>query len=236
MNNLEFSELRTVDIALSAVIKGAFDNLAHTNSDSFNRLLDKEPQRWMFRIDKSTASEVLKEIRAARKGEGKRHDLPDLPIVNYFRPPTISNGDRVAKFPYRVGYGERLAASVKAKLLPLALDYTIMFIAWDKQTVELMQLAWYAYVTTRQHTRFVAPIKFCGDDDLFHLPCSILDPKSIMFDDISEKSPDRRLYAISTQITVETTMLVGSGIEIPDPITIIGECTSYIKRFSKKAL
>lgn len=226
----QVTELKIIDIALSSVIKNMFESLAVAGTEAFQRFLKREVKSWLYRIEEDSPSKVLRAIR------GETKSIPDLPIVSYYRSIGLSNGDRIARFPFRTGYNKELTRAINAKLLPVSLEYSVMFISWDKSTLDEMQAAWYAFMSCPESRRFIAPVKFVGDDSLFHIPATILDPKSIMFSNRSEESSERRLYAVQHPITVETHMLYGSGIEAPDRITIEGECTSYIRNNRKMVL
>jgi len=97
-----------------------------------------------------------------KKGEGAGCGIgwakaSGSPVVAYFRKPGLSNGDEHARALNKIAWSETLLASLQISMLPVSLEYSMTFAAWDKPTLDKMQLAWYAFVAGRRNSRFIVP-------------------------------------------------------------------------------
>lgn len=222
---IEFSELQAVDFAFGAFVLDAFVGLsADVGPKQWREFLARENGRKVWRTDADTPQEFLQEIGKSGKNErlvsGKIINLPQLPVVYYFRKPGINNGDDRSFASCNV-WDDALLKSYRLTRLPVFLEYVLVLAAWDKLSLDKMQLAWYAYIT--KHKRFVVPYGIGGG--VFDVPAWVADSKTIQFSDASIPKTDGRIYAVSTTVEVQTMILYGASLSeetIPHVVTLEG--------------
>lgn len=230
----DITELQAVDFALGAVLSNSFNALAANGPENYKAFLGRPIREKVFRAEHEDAGALVRKIANAEKGEGAAAGSdgqrpPVLPVIAYFRKPGFSNGDEQARVLNKIAWNESLSASLRISMLPVSLEYSMTFAAWDKPTLDKMQLAWYAFVAGRRNSRFIVPSLNGGE--ILEIPASLLDPKTIMFIDSSpEKSEVGRIYSVSTEFTINTQVVTGDAVTVPDEIEIHGITTDYITR------
>jgi len=210
---IELSELQAIDFALGAHIVGAFTgHNKMAGPKQWREFLTRADGKKVWRTEADSPSDFLKQLAASGKNEaivnGKIVNLPPLPCVYYFRKPGMSNGADNRSFAMKNVWDDNLLNAYSLTRLPVILQYTLVFAAWDKPALDKMQLAWYAYLLN--HKRFVTPVGI--DGGVFDVPAWILDPKTMMFADISIPKGDGRLFAVEATVEIETMVLYGNDI------------------------
>ena len=221
----ELSELQAIDFAFGTHIVGAFAGLnAATGPKQWREFLTRADGKKVWRTEADSPADFLKQLAASGKNQatvnGKLVNLPPLPCIYYFRKPGMSNGADNRSFATRTVWNESLEKSYRLTRLPLILQYTIVFAAWDKPSLDKMQLSWYAHVAS-DHKRFVVPMAIAGGEP-FDVQAWILDPKTMVFTDISIPKADGRLFAVESVTEVETMLLYGDAVTVPTTYTIEG--------------
>ncbi len=230
----EFSELQAIDFSLGAYIMGAFEGLnPNTGPKQWREFLTRAVNKKIFREETDTPAEFLKNLSSSGKTEtvvdGVKLRLPQLPVTYYYRKPGMTNGD-ARNFPNKVVTtdGTKL---FDITMSPLVLDYHIVFAAWDKLSIDKMQIAWYQYVIKK--TRFTIQYELAGE--AFDVGAAVQDPYTIMFSDISIPKTEGRLFAVDTLLTIGTSVLFGAEVSPPQIITIEGSWGGFacIKSFGE---
>ncbi len=217
----ELSELQAVDFAIGDFISKAFDGLSLTTGPKeWREFLGRSTAAQIYRHDAASPSEFVKALQASRKAETgtppKRDNSPPLPAVYYYRKPGFSNvNDRSKQIRGRYLWNDALLTAYQIRLLHLDLDYTLVFVAADKPTLDKMAMAWYAYIVA--HDSGVA--KFRVGSDIFDVPVTLQDHCNLTISDASEVTDNGRLLAATTNYTAHTMILFGA--EIPPPPTNI---------------
>lgn len=226
----DITELQAVDFALGAVIAASFDDLAESGPGNFVRFLRRATTEKVFRVDHLDGADLLKKIAIDKKGAtADAQKRPELPLVAYYRKPGLTNGDHRAVAWNKTVFDDEILRSYRLSVLPVSLDYSMTFAAWDKPTLDKMALAWYAYIARRGrvNSRFIVPSKV--GEDVFETPANFLDPRTVMLSDSSPDASERRLYAVSTDISINTHVLVGEAVSHIDEITVHGIVHEYIR-------
>jgi hypothetical protein len=235
-NENEFSELQAVDFGLGAFIAAALNGLNdQAGPKGFREFLGRPTNRQIYRHDAESPAEFLKAYRSAKTAEktvaGAKLNLVELPLIYYFRKPGLTNGiDKEMTRRGRFMFSESedgLANAYKFMVLPLVLDYRLFFLAWDKPTLDKIQLAWYAYMVRNE--TFTCRYRV-GVEDVFDIPAHIGDHKSLLCTDesIPPGQDGGRVYAVSTGVQVATDVIFGAGVDAPDNVEIQGILQSYI--------
>jgi len=233
----EFSELQAVDFALGAFIAGALSGLNdQAGPKAFREFLSRPVSRQVYRHDADSPAEFVKAYRAAQAAQstaaGAKLNPLELPLIYYFRKPGMTSGDgrevtRRGKFMFAELEDGTLGNAYKFVVLPLTLDFKLYFLAWDKPTLDKLQLAWYAYSALNDKFPCLYQI---GETDTFEIPAYLLDHKAPLFADesIPPGQDASRVYAVSTGLQIATDVIFGAGAIAPEEITINGALTNYL--------
>ena len=217
----ELSELQAVDFAVGDFIAKAFDGLSLTTGPKeWREFLGRATSAQVYRHDAASPGEFLKALQASRKTEtgpaNKRLNAPTLPAVYYFRKPGFTNvNDRSKQIRGRYAWSEDLARVYNIRLLQLDLDYTIVFVAWDKPTLDKMIMAWYAYIVVNDH----ATAKFQIGSDVMDVPVIVADHCNLTVSDSSEPAENGRLFAATAPYNMHTLILFGAEVT-PPPVNV----------------
>lgn len=230
----EITELQAVDISLGGVFAAAYDGLGATGPENYKRFCTRPIAEKIFRTQVDSPDELVRKIAASKKGQGRSstpptpgEHLPDLPVIAYFRKPGMTNGDDFTRISEKVMYDEALEKQFRLTFCPVALDYSIIMAAWDKPTLDKLQIGWYAHTVKncRKGARFVVP--YLLDGSPFEIPAWVTTPRSVLFTDSSLPTSEGRLYAVSAGLTVNTFVLVGQAVTIP-PFEVWGIARNYV--------
>ncbi len=221
----ETSELQALDFALGASILSAFQNCAYKGPANWIKFLQAEPKDKIFRIDHEDSLSLIKALENKEKTSSGKASLP---VVAYFRKPGLTNGDLTANVVNKTMFDEQLSSSMRLSFLPVAIDYSMTFAAWDMLTLDKMQIAWYAHMARNYRAnRFIYPVMI--DTEVLEVPVNFVDPKTVIFSDTSPpKQEAGRIYSVSYDFTVNTQLVVGEAVTVPDPITVVGICSRYL--------
>lgn len=223
----EISDLQAIDFALGAFISVAFASLnKKRGTKEFQEYLARPVNRQVYRHDADDPGEFIKKFRSAqaaeKKAAGATQNQIELPVIYYFRKPGITNGaDKEMTRRGRYSFNEKLTAAYNFMAMPIALDYKLFLLAWDKPTLDFLQLAWYVYQIRNE--KFGIQYKI-GADILDDIPVHIYDHKTVMFSDSSvpPEQESSRVYAVSTGLSVTTDILYGAEAVVPDSVRIVG--------------
>jgi len=228
MASNDLSELKALDITLGVVISSTFDELAQNGTKDYKEFLSRPIKEKIFRADHEDAGGLARKIVNAGKGQNYTVEpqplekKPVLPLVGYYRKPGMNNGDVYAKRDKKTVWNNDLSKTYDIARLPVSLNYSMTFAAWDIPTLDKMQLAWYYYVIN--YARFAYPVLIA--DETQEVMAKISDPKSLFFSDTSPlKQSFGRIYSVSIDLTVVTEVLVGEAVDIPNDISF----ETYIK-------
>lgn len=215
------SDLQAVDFAVGGIIVGAYDGLRDDKPEAFRRFLTRPPKEKIFRAENEDPPSLIRRI--AQHNPGKKN-VPDLPVVAYYRSPGIVADQNqkpvVLDVERYIGGTDR---AMRLTSIPVTLSYSLLWCAWDKPTLEKIALAWFAYVAQRgrKHSRFVVPYML-GTEPI-EIPASISIPREIQADNASPEQGEGRLWAARALVEVNTQVLYGREVRPVDEITALGQ-------------
>lgn len=227
----EFSEVQAVDFALGAYIAAAFAGInPDTGPKQWREFLTRANNQRIFRDDADGPAEFLQHLSQSgltetTKATGQKIRLPQLPLIYYYRKPGMTNGEG-RNFPRRTVRIDDIDKIFDLTLSPMELDYYLVFAAWDKLSLDKIQLAWYQYII--QHNHFTVQYELAGEP--LEVGAAISDPKTIVFTDKSIPRTDGRLFAVESTTTVQTSILFGADVTAYVPsttVTIVGQWLGY---------
>ena len=220
----EFSELQAVDFGIGAHVSAAFQGLADVGTKEWKEFLKRPANRQIYRHDSEGPQEFIHALMSARKAEksvpttGERVNAAELPVVYYFRKPGMTNSDNTKPNRGRYSWNDDQTKALEFMAMPLYLDYQLYLLAWDKPTLDKMQLAFYAWATL--HDTFVCQYRIAGE--VLDVKAYVQDHRTITFTDASQAQDGNRLYAVTMPISIYTQVLAGAEVMPPSIMRIEG--------------
>ncbi len=229
---IEFSELQAIDFALGAHIAKAYRYLSRSaGPDAWKKFLHRPVNRQIFRSEIESPKDLLKAIWSSRKAEksiagGVLSNVPELPAVAYYRSPGMSHDDKGGVHHANKAWNNDLTKAFNLSIFPVVLDYKLMFLAWDKASLDKLQLAWYAFSSNVRAGNNVFPIKYRIAGELFdNVRAIIVDPKRMLFTNSSAGQAGGRLWAAETGLQLSTQVIYGDHVSPDRYVNRRGPCT-----------
>lgn len=223
----DITDLQAVDYALSKVISDCFMACASSGSKAFQRFLQRPNKEKIFYVKNDDIQIAMRKVAHLEDDNGKRGG--DLPAILYYREQGITADQnqyiQVAGVPRFIGEETimDIDTAMNITTIPLTLTYSIVFLAWDRATIERMALAWWAYAAPlgRKHSRFTVPYTLDGES--FEVGASLNSPREILTSSEQIGEGDMHLWGSRTMVEVNTQAVYGAKVEIPDHIQIAGD-------------
>lgn len=231
MSGNETSELQAVDFALGSFMSDAFQGLnANDGPNQYREFLSRARNKQIYRYDFDTPQEFVDKLRASKANQktvvgGAAQNIPGLPVIVYCRKPGLTNGEEKTRVKGKSRFNLALDQAYGIKTLPVALTYKMAFVAWDKLTLDKLEIAWYAYVAW--HNLF--SVTYQIGEDLFDTHAIIQDNRSVLFSDASVSAKEGRLFAVDAELELTTQVIFGKAVTVPDPVTLTGVHVGYLK-------
>lgn len=228
-NSFEASDLLSLDVCFGALLARSFDHMKGAGCEGFVKFLQRTPKSRIARCDHEDTAHLLRRMAEAKKGvDSQGNRVPELPIVAYYRKPGLTSGDDKTRFYNKTMWNDEMSKAFGLTMLPIAVDYTVSFVASDKLTLDKMQLGWYGFIARagRVTSRFMVPYRI--DGEVIDVSASILDPKTVMFSDTSPARTERKLFSVDMTMTINTQVLMGEAITPITEIEVWGIANDYI--------
>lgn len=224
-NHESITDLQAVDFGLGKVLGDCFTDLAIEGPDAFKRFVKRKISDKIFYVKNTDVQELLGKY--ARRVDDKKTNPPDLPIVAYYRDFNIagdSNQHTQVIEAQRYTSEERGTDEVmRITTIPIALNYTVLFLTWDRATLDRMCLAWVGYIVPlhRKRSRYLVRYDVAGD--IVEVPCNISTPRDILTSAEDMPESGQRLWGAKVSVEVTTQALYGAKIQIADQFDVIGQ-------------
>ena len=98
-------------------------------------------------------------------------------------------------------------------------------IAWDKLTLDKLQVAFYAYMAGNN----LFPITYQIGTELYETRATIRDNRSILFTDASISAKEGRMFAVEAEREISAQVIFGKEVTVPDELTLTGVHVGYVK-------
>ena len=218
----ESSELQAVDFGLGRSIVSAFDGLAVVGPADYKEFIGRASNQQIFRHDFDAPHDFISAYVGGRKGSKEvdantTTNVLDLPLIAYCRKPGINNNeDRGGIIREKIRWSEDLENAFKLTVMPVTLEYKLMMLAWDKPTLDKLQLAWYAYLSDRKAGHHVFTVSYLIDEKPLEVNAFIRDTKAIETMDISLTKEEGRIFGVEQTLSVSSQVLFGESVEVGD--------------------
>ena len=223
----DIGDLQPYDYAMGGVVAGAFERLSREyGTAAWRRFLKRPVKDKIFLCRNDDVQEVLAKI-AQNRGEPAEEAPPDLPCIVYYRDRGLvadqnqfSRVHGVPRLEPEAEPEEGMYRGVHLTTVPVTLTYSIVFLAWDRATLERMEVAWWTYaVPLGRRTSFKAKIML--DGEVLEVPAHLTSPREINSGD--ERLEDgRRIWGARTMAEFVTQALRGGHFDTPEAVRIEG--------------
>lgn len=218
----DYSAIQAIDFGLGQHLAGIYTDAMSSGPKHWRQLLQRPPQSKVFRGDFEGPAEVVRAIESSKKharpGARIATNAPALPLVAYGRKPQIEVVE-----PEAGGYQFGCLATTESgqdmqvSLAMVQVEYRLMLMAWDKPTLDAMQLAWLFHVANaaKRGHKFDLAYEIDGEP-LDSITAEIIDPKTVAFEDVSLTSQEGRLHAVAIPVRVRAYVIQGARVDVPD--------------------
>ena len=187
-----------------------------------------DPKKQIYFTANNDIQTMLNKITARENDKGGKGI--DLPCCIYYREFGFNKEDKQyiqiwdKTWFKNTEYIEGTDDAARVTVMPLAFQYKVGFMGWDRATVEQMTIAMWGYLAPlfRQHSRFMVPQLIGGER--IDVPANISTPRDIMSNAESlEIGEGTRLWGMSATLEVTTQILYGHTFKMQDYFRVCGE-------------
>ena len=231
MSGTHVTPMEAVDFALSELLAKCFRALSpESGPKAVRRFLARPDEERIYIVKNDDVQTALGRL-AGHEDEpatGGKRRAPDLPAVMFYREQGFAADPnqhiQVADVTRFVEEETLLAqdAAMRLTTIPLTLTYSLLFLAWDRPSIEYLVLAWWAYIAPlgRKHSRFLVP--YTLDGEKFEVGASLSAPREVLTSYEEVGQDGMRLWGSRTMCEVNTQAVVGGKVEVPDYFRLIG--------------
>lgn len=223
----DITDLEAVDYALGGCIAGAFTNLADNGPEAWRRFVKRPTKQKIYYTKNDDVQSLLHAIARHDDEKAKGKATVDLPIVVYYRDTgfTADMNQHVQVWDVKRFINEEVVggmdAAMKVTTIPITLTYSLLFLAWDKPTIERMAVAWWAWMAPlyRKNTRFMVKYNLAGD--MVEVGASVSGPREIATssEPVGEDG-GMRLWGSRTMCEVLTQAIYGCQVQETDVMRV----------------
>lgn len=220
----DYSVLQAVDFGLGQLLAKIYSEGADSGPKNWRQLLKRPPQHKIFRGDFDEPYAAVRSIESAaiakQASQWVSANRPSLPIVLYGRKPNVRTVEAEAGGHRSDVYATTNSGQqVKLSFAMMEVEYRLMLMAWDKPTLDAMQLAWIFHVSNaaKRGHKFDLAYEIDGEP-LEGIIAEVIDPKTAEFEDTSLPVEQGRLHAVSLPIRVKAYAIQGAKVAVPDRI------------------
>lgn len=218
----DFSVIQAVDFGLGQHLARIYSTGHDDGPRNWRQLLQRPPQTKIFRGDYDDPEAIIGSIESGKKqrqsSEWLQANAPSLPLIAYGRKPNIeviepeAAGHQFARYA-TTDSGQQ----VKLSLAMVLVEYRLTLMAWDKPTLDAMQLAWLFHVGNAAERGHKFDLAYDIDSEpLDGITAEIIDPKTVTFEDASLAANEGRLHAVSLPVRVRAYAIQGARVSVPE--------------------
>lgn len=220
------TDLQSVDFCLGAAIGDCYRQINPDAGPAAYRRFVKRPVA--EKIYYARNDDVQAALRKLFRHTDEAGAI-DLPAIIYYRQQGLSadmnNKIQIvdaARF-VREEQAGGLDDAMRITMIPVTLTYSLLFLAWDRASLDAMIIAWWAHIAPlkRRHSRFLAP--YVIDGERFEVGATINSPREVLTSsEEASDQPDKRLWGARTMCEVSTQAVYGAKVRIPDTFHLVG--------------
>lgn len=220
----DYSVIQAVDFGLGQHLARVYSHGQDAGPKNWRQLLKRPPQTKIFRGDYDDPEAIIRSVESGKKQQQGstwlKANAPSLPLIAYGRKPNIEVVEpEAAGHQYNryatTGSGE----TVKLSLAMIMVEYRLTLMAWDKPTLDAMQLAWLFHVGNAAERGHKFDLAYDIDGEpLEGITAEIVDPKTVAFEDASTDRKEGRIHAVTLPLRVRAYAIQGARVSVPDEI------------------
>ena len=213
---MEYSPLQAVDYSVGRLLVDIYEKQRKDHGTAnWQAFLRRENKSKILRGDFETASDILKLMEGAEKhavqGGKQRTNQVAVPLIVYGRKPQIAVSDpEAAAYIMDMPVTDNEGRDIRLSAALLNIEYRVAMLAWDRPTLETMQLAWVFHVGKAGRNHRLTYDMRVGDG-LITISGELIDPWTPAFDDASLTRDEGRLHAVILTATVKAYAIMGEG-------------------------
>ncbi|MGP9633802.1 hypothetical protein ACT3R7_12115 [Halomonas sp. AOP43-A1-21] len=218
----DYSVIQAVDFGFGQKLARIFSDGFDSGPQNWRELLKRPPQHKIFRGDFDEPHAAVRSIESAaiakQMSQWVSNNRPSLPLVLYGRKPNVRTVEAEAgDCQHNVIATTDSGQQVEMSLAMMVVEYRLTLMAWDKPTLDAMQLAWVFHVSNiaKKGHKFTLAYEIDGEP-LEVIPAEIIDPKTSEFDDISLPVTEGRLHAVSLPVRIRAYAIQGAKVAMPE--------------------
>lgn len=215
------SVLQAVDFGLGQHLAQIYSVGGETGPLHWQRLLQRPAREKIFRGDFETPQDVVRALESLRSHARQQGTVQlnavNLPVVAYGRKAHIQSIEpEAAAHQYRRFAVTESQQQLRLALAMVQLEYTLMLLAWDRPTLDAMQLAWLFHVANIGARGHKFPLHYELDGEpLTDITAEIIDPKTVAFEDVSLTVQEGRLHAVRLPVMLRVYAIQGVKVSLP---------------------
>ncbi|MDX5979639.1 hypothetical protein [Vreelandella alkaliphila] len=218
----DYSVIQAVDFGFGQLLARIYSEGFDSGPQNWRQLLKRPPQLKVFRGDFDEPHAAVRSIESAaiakQVSDWVSSNRPSLPLVLYGRKPNVRTIDaEAADYQHDVVATTDSGQTVRLSFAMMVVEYRLTLMAWDKPTLDAMQLAWVFHVSNvaKRGHKFDLSYEIDGEP-LEDIIAEIIDPKTSEFDDVSVPTKEGRLHAVSLPVRIRAYAIQGAKVAVPD--------------------
>lgn len=217
----DYSVIQAVDFGLGQHLARVYAQGMDSGPQNWRQLLKRPPQQKIFRGDFDEPYEAVRSLESAQiakqVSDWVSSNRPSLPVILYGRKPNIETVDAEAAGYQHDQYAiTENGEQVRLSFAKIVVEYRLTLMAWDKPTLDAMQLAWMFHVSNAAKRGHKFDLAYTIDGEpLEGITAEIIDPKTAMFEDVSLPVQQGRLHAVSLPVRVSAYAIQGAKVDVP---------------------
>lgn len=215
---MEYTQLQAVDFTLGRLLVDIFAKQQQDHGPAmWQTFLKRDVKTKILRSDFETVADIVKAMESAEKHAAQdgmqRSNSVQLPLICYGRKPNLMMADPdAAAYIFDKVVVDDDGRDLRLSVAQLNMEYRIAMLAWDRPTLDMMQLAWLFHVGKPEQHRLSYDVMI-GESKL-EITGELIDPKTPMFEDASLDRGEGRLHAIILPVQVKIYAVMGDGYPV----------------------
>lgn len=218
----DYSVIQAVDFGLGQHLARVYADAMDAGPKNWRELLKRPPQHKIFRGDFDEPYAAVRSLESAQiakqVSQWVSSNRPSLPVILYGRKPNIETVEpEAAGFQHEQYAVTDSGQQVRLSFAKIVVEYRLTLMAWDKPTLDAMQLAWVFHVSNaaRRGHKFDLAYDIDGET-LEGITAEVIDPKTAVFEDVSMPVEQGRLHAASLPVRVRAYAIQGARVSVPE--------------------
>lgn len=229
MGDFHISSIKPVDMAFGGVINDSLEALSVDSlSESIKSFIKRPSNKRIFRGRYSSPIGFLSALRryqlnktigsSESSGIIRSFNLAKLPMIFYYRELNYEEADLDGHNHHYINQADfdGLTGFVSAYISWLRLNYRIVFVGYDSESIDILVNAWAFHLARKSKKNHIFTCNYEFDGEIIPIKNYIEDPKTLIATGIQGEHEDGRIYA--SELTKSVISPVFYGKSAPKPL------------------